>query len=118
MRDEGLYLQDILDAADDLAEFLAGVSKEQFVGSDLLTSAVLHKLLIIGEAAAHVSKETRARYPEVDWADIVAFRNFAIHAYFSVDIERVWNAAVLDAPLLRERIAQIVAEHYPNEEEE
>ena len=118
MRDEGLYLEDIVDGVDAVARFVAGIDKEQFLSDERTMSAVLHKLLVIGEAAAHVSKETRERHPEIEWADVVAFRNFAIHVYFSVDLERVWMAATLDAPLLREQVANIISTDYPYDEDE
>ncbi|MCP4546772.1 MAG: DUF86 domain-containing protein, partial [bacterium] len=50
------------------------------------------------------------RQPDVDWRDIVAFRNIAVHAYFSVDWSIVWTTATEDAPALRERVEKILAE--------
>jgi hypothetical protein len=44
MRREKLYLTDIVEAADSIHNFLQGVSRERFIGNDLLRSAVLQKL--------------------------------------------------------------------------
>ncbi len=55
------------------------------MGNELVQSAVLQKLAVIGEATAHLSAELRARHSEIEWTDIIAFRNIAIHAYFAVD---------------------------------
>ena len=85
MRLDRLYLEDIVDAADSVAAFLAGVGKDRFVDGDLLRSAVLHKLTVIGEAGARISAETRARSPSIPWVDMVGFRNLVVHAYFGVD---------------------------------
>ncbi|MEN6356643.1 MAG: HepT-like ribonuclease domain-containing protein [Armatimonadota bacterium] len=109
-RDELLYLQDIVEAADDIADFIAGLQPETFASSNLVQSAVLQKLLVIGEAAAHVSQQTSECHSKIEWSDIVAFRNFAVHAYFAVDWDRVWDAATMDAPLLRNQIQQIINE--------
>jgi uncharacterized protein with HEPN domain len=108
MRSNELYLSDIVQAADSIAQFVSGMDEEQFVGDDLVRSAVLHKLAVIGEAAARVSSELRHSYPGIPWADIVGFRNIAVHAYFSVDWQLVWNAAVSDAPALKRDIEAIV----------
>ncbi|CAN5589254.1 hypothetical protein BH18ACI3_BH18ACI3_16710 [soil metagenome] len=43
MRDERLYLQDIRDAAGSIEQFLKHVSETDFLGSDLLQSAVIQK---------------------------------------------------------------------------
>jgi len=112
MRREELYLADIVEAADAVREFLAGVNRETFLGSDLLRSAVLHKLTVIGEAAARLPAGFRERHPEIEWADIVAFRNIAVHAYFAVEWPIVWVAATQDAPELGEKVAHILATDY------
>lgn len=113
MRREDLYLVDVLEAADSIQRFLKGVTREAFLQDDLLRSAVLHKLTVIGEAAARLPQYFRQRHPEIEWDDIVGFRNIAVHAYFAVDWPIVWVAATQDAPDLRRRIAEILALEYP-----
>ncbi|MCX5654784.1 MAG: DUF86 domain-containing protein [Planctomycetota bacterium] len=114
MRSDALYLTDIIEAADAVAEFVAGLRKETFAGNKMARSAVLQQLTIIGEAAARLSSEFRDRHPEVEWADIVAFRNIAVHAYFSVDWPTVWVTATEDAPALREKVAALLAAEFPD----
>ena len=109
MRPESLYLNDIVEAADDIARFLAGIESKTFQESDLLRSAVVHKLSVIGEAAARLSRELADRNPQVPWAQIVGFRNILIHAYFGIDWDVVWQAAKDRCPILREQVAQILA---------
>ena len=75
---------------------------------------MLHKLTVIGEAAARLPPEFRERHPEIEWADIVGFRNIAVHAYFAVEWPIVWVAATQETPELRDRIADILAQEYPN----
>jgi hypothetical protein len=41
MRSNELYLSDIVQAADSIAQFVAGMDEERFVGDDLVRSAVL-----------------------------------------------------------------------------
>lgn len=48
MRRDVLYLADIVEAAAAIARFVAGVTKESFLADELLQSAVLHKLTVIG----------------------------------------------------------------------
>jgi uncharacterized protein with HEPN domain len=109
MRTDKLYLDDIIKAAADIARFLGDTSETRFLGDDLLQSAVLQKLSVIGEAAARVSKPLTSRHPEVPWRDIVAFRNLAVHAYFAVDWQTVWITATQDVPLLVNQIVAIPA---------
>ena len=112
MRREELYLSDIVEAADAIREFLAGIDRAAFLGSNLIQSAVLQKLIVIGEAAAKLSQEFRERHLEAEWSDIVAFRNIAVHAYFSVDWPIVWVTAIGDVPALRKIVADILIRDY------
>ena len=116
MRREELYLNDIVEAADAISQFILGVEQDSFLQNDLLRSAVLQKLIIISEGAARLPKEFREHHTEIEWKDIVAFRNIAVHAYFAVEWSIVWVAATQDAPELRTKIARILAEEYPDEE--
>jgi len=75
LRPEALYLSDIIEAAEQIARFLRNVVRDDFLDNDLLQSAVLQKLSVIGEAAARLRSEFTTRHGEVEWADIVAFRN-------------------------------------------
>src|SRR5580698_10059493 len=98
MRHEGLYLTDIIEAADHIAEFITRIDSDEFQKSELVRSAVVHKLSVIGEAAARVSEELKARNPHVPWPQIVAFRNILVHAYFGIDWDVVWAAAKTRCP--------------------
>lgn len=113
MRRDELYLYDMLDAADDIDEFIVDVNQDNFVNNKLLRSAVLQKLTVIGEAASRISKELRARHTQVPWTDVVGFRNVAVHAYFGIQWPIVWVAATEDAPSLRKLIADILSEEFP-----
>jgi uncharacterized protein with HEPN domain len=108
LRRDELYVADIIEAADAIARFIQGIGQASFAANDLVRSAVLQKLTVIGEAAAHVSEDLRNRNPEVPWPQVVAFRNIAVHAYFRVDWSIVWTTATQDVPELRKLLASIV----------
>ena len=112
MRHESLYLNDIVEAADDIAEFIAGIDFQGFQKSELLRSAVVQKLEVIGEAAARVSDEFTSRHPEVPWPQIVALPQYSDSCIFGVDWEVVWLAATDRRPVLRGQIAVIPAAEF------
>jgi uncharacterized protein with HEPN domain len=57
-------------------------------------------LEIIGEAARAMSEESRARYPEIAWADIIGLRTILAHHYHRVDPDQVWVIASDEVPKL------------------
>ncbi len=108
MRTDRLNLNDIVEAAEAIERFLADAPEESFLLNEMQQSAILQKLIVIGEAAARVSQTTRSAHSQIPWQDIVAFRNIAVHAYFSVDWSIVWNTVTVDVPMLRGQIKQIL----------
>jgi len=65
MRRDDLYLNDIVEAADHIATFLGQTDLEGFRQSELVRSAVVQKLAVIGEAAARISDAVKGRYPQI-----------------------------------------------------
>ena len=117
MRTEALYLDDILDAADAIARFLHDIEKETFLGDELHQSAVLQKLIVIGEAASRLSASFRGRHADIEWPDVIGLRNIAVHEYFGINWEIVWDTATQGVPILREQIAAILAAEFPESDE-
>jgi uncharacterized protein with HEPN domain len=107
-RDEFLYLRHVLDAITTIEEYLQGVDEEHFKATRLLQDGTIREIEIIGEAVKNVSKNIRKSYPEVPWQDIAGMRDKLIHGYFGVDIEKVWDSAKEDLPVLREQVKGIL----------
>ena len=108
MRPEKLYLTDILEAVYAIDRFVSGIPFESFIEDEMRQAAVLQKLIVIGEAAARLPDEFCRKYDSVPWQDIVGFRNFAIHEYFSVNWEIVWTTATQDVPILGNQVVKIL----------
>lgn len=107
MRNEDLYLPDISAACLAISDVVAGISKESFLDTDMIQSAVVQKFTVIGEAASKVGAEIRKEHPEIDWRTLIAFRNILVHVYFETTIEKVWEAT-RDVDALREQVEAIL----------
>jgi uncharacterized protein with HEPN domain len=59
MRPETLYLADIIEAAEPVAEFVQGFDESDFTQDAKTQSAVIQKLIVIGEAAARLPQVSR-----------------------------------------------------------
>jgi uncharacterized protein with HEPN domain len=112
MRNEKLYLVDIVEAAEAIERFVASLEWDDFLRDDLRQSAVLQKLTVIGEAAARLPQSFRDQHPEIEWRDIIAFRNILVHSYFSVKLPIIWEAVTQDVPDLREKVVHILTQEY------
>lgn len=98
-RDEAT-LHDFVRAARLVLEFTRGVDEAVFLDDAKTQSAVLHQLLVIGEAVKRLSQDFRRRHPEVPWTLIAGMRDQLIHAYEAVDLDEVWRTVDRDIPEL------------------
>lgn len=112
MRSEQLYLTDIVEAAEAVGRFVFGLEHDDFLNDELRQSAVIQKILVIGEAAGHISLELRAKYPQVAWPQIVGIRHILVHGYFGIDFDIVWRVAVGRVPELRDQVAAILVQEF------
>jgi uncharacterized protein with HEPN domain len=98
----------------DIVEMIEAIRRHQpddepeFVGDEVLFTAVVHWIQTIGEAANGVSKELRERHPQVPWRQIVDMRNLLAHGYRHVDPSIVWQVVVRDLPPLDAEIRRIL----------
>ena len=74
--------------------------KGKFFEGEEKYDAVLRNLEIIGEAAKRIPTEFRKDHPDIEWKKISGFRDIAIHEYFGVDQEIVWDIIQNEVPLL------------------
>jgi uncharacterized protein with HEPN domain len=91
-RDAGT-LTDIMLAARDAREFLAGVDEAAFMSSRLHQNAVIRALEVMGEAAEGVPATLRAGIPQLPWHEMIGMRHRLIHGYDKVDLDMVWSVA-------------------------
>lgn len=80
MRSDDEPLTDIQEAIDRIRRHVQH-DRTRFDTDELLQSAVLHWIEIIGEAARGVSDKVRGAYPEVPWRVITDMRNRVTHGY-------------------------------------
>lgn len=82
MRDEDrARILHMIEAADAMAQFVAGRSREDLDHNRMLLFALVHAIGVFGEAASRVSPDTRAAAPQIPWSAIVSMRNRLIHGY-------------------------------------
>ena len=94
-------IDDILQAIYRIEEYIAGVSEEKFMHTLLIQDAVLRQISIIGEATKYIGDDIRKKFPQIEWSDIVATRNFVDHEYADVDLQLVWGTLKKDLPELK-----------------
>ncbi len=106
MKDSNIYLKNILDKANEAVKYCEGMSEKDFLDDGKTQSAVIMKLIVIGEEAKKLPEEIKSAI-DLPWKMIAGFRNMAVHEYFDIDLSQIWNTIQMDIPDLISKI-----EHY------
>jgi uncharacterized protein with HEPN domain len=85
--DDATSIRQVRAHAQEAVDMVAGRVREELDSNRMLSLALVRLVEIVGEAASRVSAETRGRYPDVPWSQIVALRNRLIHGYDSIDLD-------------------------------
>jgi uncharacterized protein with HEPN domain len=104
MRRDELYLRDMVDAIDRILSRVKGRDFATGMGDADAQDVILHRLMIIGEAASRASADLRSRYPDVQWKRATNLRNRVAHDYFGIDWGIVWSTINDDLPTLRVQV--------------
>lgn len=108
-RDPRLYLEDILDSARKIQEVTRTHFFHEFREEWMVRDAVARNFELIGEAARRLGPELQSQAPEVAWDKLLGLRKILLHAYFTVDDEILWDAALNKVPALEAAAGRILS---------
>jgi uncharacterized protein with HEPN domain len=101
MRSDDELLLDLLLHAKEARDIAAGRDQAQLEADREFQLALVKLIEIVGEAAARLSQQARARTPQIPWPEIIAMRHRLVHDYFRIDLEVLWGVVQTDlAPLI------------------
>ena len=109
MRRDAERLADVIEAAEKIS-VRVGKGRQAFDADEDVQIVLVHLIQVIGEAASGLSEELTSERQEVPWRQIVAIRNRVVHGYFDVDLDILWDVALVDVPRLADQVRVIQAE--------
>lgn len=112
-RDNLVRLRHMADAAREAIVFAEHRRREDLDHDRMLALSLVKCIEIVGEAASQVSDDFCREHPEIPWRHIVGMRHRLIHAYYSVDMDRVWDTITDDLPPLLAALESMIESLIP-----
>ncbi len=103
---DSIYIDHIMESISKIERYLVGMDHDSFLNDEMVQSAVIRELEVIGEASKNISKKTKDMYEGVPWRSISGMRDKLIHDYMGVDLDAVWDTATIDIPELKMNLSR------------
>ena len=107
-KDPKIFLQHIMLSMARAESFMGKATLKEFEKNELVQSAVIRQIEIIGEAVKNLPEEFTKEYPKVPWADIAGTRDKMIHYYFGVDLKLTYGIVKNSLPELKKQILELL----------
>lgn len=102
-----LYVAHLAEAIERIRRFTK-TGRAAFMADDLIQSAVVRQIEIIGEAARNLSSELKSDEYSVPWRKIIGTRDRLIHGYAEVNLDTVWAIVEHDLAQLEGEVKRIL----------
>ena len=86
-------LNHIQEDCEDIAEFIYGLTEEQFLSRKIVLKAVAMSLINIGELVKILPPEFCQKYNSIPWKRMSGMRDIVAHKYKTLNMSAVWDVA-------------------------
>jgi uncharacterized protein with HEPN domain len=99
----------MLDHAREAVDVATGKSRADLANTRLLQLGLVRLVEIIGEAAASIPRDERAKYPVIPWDKVIGMRHKLIHEYDRIDLDILWDTVTVELPELIKALQTILS---------
>jgi uncharacterized protein with HEPN domain len=104
-RDWSLFVADMQEAIEKIASYVDAMTFTDFQSDTRTVDAVVHNMLVIGEAARCLPASIKENHPDIDWIAINGLRNRIAHEYFGLSLSVIWEIVQRDLPRLQQQLS-------------
>lgn len=108
MKNQLIYIKDILEAIDKILNFSGKIDFETFLNDTAVHDAIMYNFIVIGEASNRLSEDFKNQHNNIEWHKLKGMRNHLAHSYDEIDYSVVWDTILNNLPSLRSQIQKII----------
>ena len=98
----------MLEAIDNIFEFVANKTFETYRNDKILRFAVIKNLEIIGEAAYLLTTDFKNSNDLIEWNDLIGMRHILVHGYYQIKDEIIWATIETDLTPLKTKLQRLI----------
>lgn len=110
VKEKGLLIN-IVKHCDKIESKMVSLTREEFDKDEDIREIICFNIFQIGELAKNFSSEFVKNNGEVPWKQIKGMRDRIGHGYGSIDLDVVWDTALLDIPPLNEYCKRLLEDN-------
>ncbi len=107
MKSDQILIEHIENSILLIKEYSIGLTRENLEGKTETVDAIIRRIEIIGEATKNLSENLKKKFPDIPWSEIAKTRDWFIHHYFDIDMDKVWFMVKEDVPYLEDMIKNV-----------
>lgn len=89
-----------------------GNNLDEFEADPVFRNAISMAVFQIGELSGRLSEDFKEHHKsEIPWKEVRGMRNLFAHNYLDMDIQKIWDSATIDVPILKQFCESILSEH-------
>lgn len=100
IKNDNYYKSIIINDINKILQYTNNISYEEFADNEQLIDAVLFRLVQIVENIKKLSESFKQSHKEVEWNEIIGFRNRIVHDYGRTDYSIVYEVVSNDLEVL------------------
>ena len=105
-KNDSYYFSKIVEDINTIKEYFNNASYEQFLSDGLLIDAIMFRLVQLVENTKSISAEFKNKHSEIEWGNLIGFRNGIVHDYGKTDYTTVYDVITKDLDVLKELFEQ------------
>ena len=99
----------IVESINEIEHYTFNSKFDKFEVDSMMRFASIKQIEIIGEAANYITEETKTKFPNVQWRQIIGLRHILVHEYFGIDSKLIWQIITNDIPQLKKDIENVLS---------
>ena len=96
IKEDSYYKNFIVTDIEKILQYVGEIGFDEFVSDEQLIDAVLFRLIQITENIKKLSTDFRNAHKEIEWNEIIGFRNRIVHDYGKTDYSVVYEVVTGD----------------------